>query len=463
MLALTRQSVWLIISVALMTAQASTPLMAEVVRLKAAPSPADNPLKGLVPYSKPEEGRFPHSLEFEYLRFSDLMTGARSFDWQPLEKLLDGIASRGNQSVFRVWIEYPGQKSGLPQFLRDLGVKVTDWHNKEEQPPADQFHSPDYENEHLITAIERYIAAFGKRYDGDARIGYITAGLLGSWGEWHTYPREDLFASVKTQQRVLTAYAKAFKKTPVLLRYPAGSNRDDLASNADLPFGYHDDSFAWGTLDTDREDDSWFYMPSLKAAGAAALNKWRTQPIGGEVRPEVWGQIHDVKPKHKRAQDFITCVEQTHATWLMESGLFEKKSSVERRERAIEHVRRMGYDFHVSTAELQRRNSKLHVHLTVLNQGVAPFYQDWRLELAALTADGKVTQRWPVDWKLTGLLPGDADRNWKASLPLPEASVTGLTLALRVIHPLANGKPLRFANAEQDRQAPGWLSLGPLP
>jgi hypothetical protein len=123
----------------------------------------------------------------------------------------------------------------------------------------------------------------------------------------------------------------------------------------------------------------------------------------------------------------------------------------------------MGYDFHVSTANIRRQDSKLHVHLTVLNQGVAPFYQDWRLELAALAADGKVTHRWPVDWKLPSLLPGDAARDWKATLPLPEARVTGHTLALRVIHPLANGKPLRFANAEQDRHAPGWLSLGVLP
>ena len=78
---------------------------AEPVKLVTGPSPADNPLKGLVPYSHPKPGSFPHSLEFNYLRFSDLMTGPESFDWQPLEKLLDGIASRGNQTVFRVWIE----------------------------------------------------------------------------------------------------------------------------------------------------------------------------------------------------------------------------------------------------------------------------------------------------------------------------------------------------------------------
>ena len=94
------------------------------VKLAPGPSPADNPLKGLVPYAEPKAGCFPHSLEFNYLRFSDLMTGPERFDWQPLEKLLDDIASRGNQTVFRVWIEYPGQKSGLPKFLRDVVVGV---------------------------------------------------------------------------------------------------------------------------------------------------------------------------------------------------------------------------------------------------------------------------------------------------------------------------------------------------
>ena len=432
---------------------------AETVKLAPGPSPADNPLKGLVPYAEPEPGCFPHSLEFDYLRFSDLMTGPESFDWQPLEKLLDGIASRGNQTVFRVWIEYPGQKSGLPKFLRDQGVKVTEWTETEKKPREKVCLSPDYEDERLIGAMESFIKALGQRYDGDARIGYITAGLLGSWGEWHTYPREDLFASVQTQKRVLDAYEKVFKKTPVLLRYPVGKETPTLASNASRPFGYHDDSFAWGTLDNGKKENSWYYLPILKPAGDAALNKWRTHPIGGEVRPEVWGQIHDAKPKHQKAQDFITCVEKTHVTWLMESGIFEKKPDTERYGRATEHVRRMGYDFHVQTADITRDDAALKVRLTVNNQGVAPFYPDWRLELAALDPKGSITKRWPVDWKLTGLLPGDPAREWTAELNV-DAKLVGQTLALRVIHPLSNGKPLRFANADQDRDAPGWLSLG---
>jgi hypothetical protein len=439
-----------------------TLLKAEPVHLQPAPSPADNPLKGLVPYAnhaRKGESHFPHSLEFDYLPLAKLMPGQSRFDWEPLDALLNKIATRGNQAVFRIWIEYPGQQSGLPDYLRELGVKVTSWSNPDEKKTC---YSPDYEDERLVSALEAFITALGQRYDGDPRIGFITAGLLGSWGEWHTYPREDLFASPKTQRRVLEAYEKAFNQSPILLRYPVGKGDEHKAANAHYHMGFHDDSFAWGTLDRGQKDD-WFFMPLLKKAGAAALNKWRTQPIGGEVRPELWGQIFDAKPAHPKAQDFAECVRQTHVSWLMESGMFKEQATAARYASAVAHVQRMGYDFHVATAEITRASSKVQLRVTVLNQGVAPFYQDWRLELAALGADGKIAHRWPVDWKLTGLLPGDAAREWQAALNLPPESLAGRTLALRVIHPLPHGKPLRFANAEQDRHAPGWLSLGTLP
>jgi hypothetical protein len=93
--------------------------------LKPAFSSADSPLKKLVPYSGMAGDTFPRSMEFDYLSLSDLINETETFDWQPLEALLSGIASRGNQVILRVWREYPWRKSGMPTFLRDQGVKVT--------------------------------------------------------------------------------------------------------------------------------------------------------------------------------------------------------------------------------------------------------------------------------------------------------------------------------------------------
>lgn len=70
--------------------------------------------------------------------------------------------------------------------------------------------------------LKNFIAALGAKYDGDARIGFITAGLLGHWGEWHTYQREDLWAGKDVQIEVMDAYEAAFKRSPVLLFLSAG-------------------------------------------------------------------------------------------------------------------------------------------------------------------------------------------------------------------------------------------------
>jgi len=424
------------------------------------PAPADNPLKGLVPYARPQAGRFPHSLEFSYLPLSDLMIGPESFDWQPLEKLLDDIASRRRQTVFRIWMEYPGHTDGIPKFLEEQGVKVVEWLNTNTDPfPRKQVRTPDYSDPRMRAALRRFIAALGAKYDGDPRIGYITAGLLGTWGEWHTYPRSELMASKEVQAEVMDAYEAAFRRTPVLLRYPAGENAWAHAANDRRRLGYHDDSFAWATLETGRRQDDWFFVPALQAAGPAALEKWRTCPIGGEIRPELWGQIFDDQPQHKQAQDFAECVRQTHATWLMDTGMFRGRQAQARIDNAIRQVQRMGYEFHLLEASVKTQaGGGQTITIRLRNSGVAPFYHDWKVELGAL-ANGRIVRTIPVDWTLTGLLPETEPRTWEVSAPAEQALAAGERWALRVVNPLPNGLPLRFANEYPAGAPEGWWPL----
>jgi hypothetical protein len=198
----------------------------------------------------------------------------------------------------------------------------------------------------------------------------------------------------------------------------------------------------------------------LESAGPNAVDKWKTQPIGGEIRPEVWGRIFDEEPKHKQAQDFAECVRQTHATWLMDSGMFREQAKPERLARAVERVRRMGYDFRVTTADIRPGANVVDVALQVVNEGVAPFYRDWPVEVGVLSSEGRVLVSHRPDWKLTGLLPGDAARKWEFSLSTKDLPAGTHSLAIRVSNPLPNGRPLRFANKDQDRHAAGWLTVG---
>lgn len=432
-------------------------LSQESTTLEYSPAPIDNPLKGFVPYQGEGKSRFPHSLEFNYIPFASMVKGEEQFDWSEMDSMLNDISSRGHQAIFRVYIEYPGKKSSIPSFLIEGGMNVTRWKYEDEQGSI--IETPDYSDTRFRRSLARFIEELGKWYDGDPRIGYITAGLLGLWGEWHTHPRSDLFAEKEVQREVLDAYEKAFRKTPILLRYPAGSQDEEMEGNADRSFGYHDDSFAWATLRTGRAADSWFYMALLEQAGESALTKWKASPIGGEIRPEAWGIVFDPKPKDKRVQDIEKCISETHVTWLMDSGLFGKKQSVERTRRAEAIVRKMGYEFYARSVSIQRTSEKkVQIELFLENRGVAPFYADWPAEWGLLR-DGKPVAVFACSGKLKGLLPGEARSSWRDELDLKGVPSGRYEWGVRVSNPLSNGRPIRFANATQDEET-GWLRLG---
>ena len=429
--------------------------------LEYAPAPVDNPLKGLVPYQGEKRAMFPHSLEFNTIAYSKLVKGYDQFDWQPLEQLLNDISSRGHQAVFRVYLEFPDEQSGIPPFLVKDGLKITRYPNiySERKPPT-LAETPNYEDRNLRRSLQTFVTALGKKYDGDPRIGFITAGLLGLWGEWHTDPRNELFASKAVQQEMLAAYTAAFKITPVQLRYPVGDKDPNNAANAQLKFGYHDDSFAWGTLDTGKPDKNWFYMPSLQAAGPAAVAKWQTAPIGGEIRPEAWGQVFDETPDKPEIQNFRKCVDATHASWMMDSGMFRQKQDSERIDRATTESRHMGYEFYVPAVTIAPvAAGKLPVNVELVNRGVAPFYYDWPIEFGAVSG-GKLQKTFRGSGKLTGLLPNDPARKWADLLDLNGLAAGNYQLVMRVPNRLPAGHPLKFANQAQDADLPGWLTLG---
>jgi hypothetical protein len=204
-------------------------------------------------------------------------------------------------------------------------------------------------------------------------------------------------------------------------------------------------------------------MTSLRAAGPEALEKWKRHPIGGEIRPEAWGIVFDPQPGNPQVQDFAACVEATHATWLMDTGMSRGEIPPQRRARAEEAVRRMGYDFHVRAVTLPPRASgTLDLQVELVNQGVAPFYAAWSPELTLVPAASPAPRplnRTPLDARLDGLLPGDPSRVGTARIDLGGVPPATYHVLLRVPNPLPRGNPVRFANAPQDQHLPGWLTL----
>jgi hypothetical protein len=416
-----------------------------------APAPVNNPLKGLVPYATLNNANFPCSMEFSYLPLKAVMHGPGKFDWSPLEKIVDGISSRGHQTIFRFYLDFPGKPTGVPQYLLDSGVRLTVLTNAA-TGLAEQF-SPDYEDPHLRKALTDFIAALGARYDGDPRIGFVQVGLLGAWGEWHAHhlgPK--YFASRVVQDEVLDACERAFKKTRVLVREPKS------VSMSRRPFGWHDDSFAYQTIAPPAD----CFLGKL--ARFDGLDQWKSQPIGGEIRPEIWGTVFDIPSSAPKGQEFDRCVEQTHVSWLMDSGMYRERPSSARLKQATELVHRLGYEFYISDTQSHwsPADHSISVLLHVQNRGVAPFYYDWPVQLAVLNQRHKLAAIWPTEFKLTGILPGGPEAVWsftRSGIQLPDGDYK---LLLQAPNPMANGHGLYFANRSQNLDRAGWVTVGAL-
>jgi hypothetical protein len=439
---------------ATVTLAAGTPAVAQAhsgstqwTALSYAPAPADNPLKGFMPYAGSYQ-TFPYSMEWFYLPLSDVMTGPRQFRWDALEKQLNAIAARGHQAVFRFYVDYPGKPSGIPQYLLDAGLPTR---------PYDEFGNngvsvaPDYGDPRLVAALENFITALGRRYDGDPRIGFLTLGLIGFWGEWHTWPYdgwtkpENWMPGTDVLARILNRYEAAFDRTRLLARYPSPENKG-------LHIGYHDDSFAFETLPV----QSWHFVQRLIDEGVT--EKWKQEPIGGELRPEIQSCLWDEPVSCTQYEDYADSVEQTHASWLINHSAFAGAGYTgDNYFRALAASKSLGYELTVTEASVSRDR----VSIRVANRGAAPFYYDWHAELAAVDSQGRVVRRWKTPWTVAEIQPGQDPAQLTAPVNTHGLRPGTYDVVMRVANPLPNGIPLRFANSSQDNHS-GWLTLGTL-
>lgn len=102
------------------------------------------------------------------------MVGDNIFDWDLLDGLIQGAASRTKHSVMSFYIHWPGQELMLPQYLRDeKNVTIL--------PTEEYGDSLDYQNADLQLAIHQFITALGQRYDGDMRIAAVHISVVGFW------------------------------------------------------------------------------------------------------------------------------------------------------------------------------------------------------------------------------------------------------------------------------------------
>lgn len=376
---------------------------------------------------------------WSWLVVTNVMRDRDEFDWTGLESRLEKNSKRGLHTILRPIVDEGSRNTLVPPFLTKIeGATAVDFNG---------YIVPVYSDPATREALLKFVEAFGARYDGDRRIGFVEVGLLGQWGEgWAPHSNAGRSTEVTPESRdaVYEAYRRCFKKTILLLPRP-GTN------TWTTPFGFHNEAFAL----TDR-----FYQ-ILQDSSPDVQQRWRRSPINARVHPEYASaeKNRNLTFDHITESRILSWIEREHYSCIrLPSGGAMPR---EMRERFVRTAQRAGYELWVKQLEFEQAGDIFKLRVTVTNTGVAPFYYAWPIELAVLEND-RATRSRSTSWDIRRVIPGDGDVVYESMIDTKDLPAASRTLLLRIPNPLPKGPPIRFANRAQDQHVDGWLSLGDL-
>ncbi|MEC9123491.1 MAG: DUF4832 domain-containing protein, partial [Verrucomicrobiota bacterium] len=143
---------------------------------------------------------------------------------------------------------------------------------------------------------------------------------------------------------------------------------------------------------------------------------WKRKVVGGEMVPHAAKSWLGKQWGHTREM-----TRRSHFSWVGPYGpALESKTSKAFVERSDEMVRKMGYQFRLEEIRHSTRvlaGAPCKIFLKGVNEGVAPFYYPWPVQLAWIDADGKILSKTNLNDDIRKWLPGHFSIN--TDMPAP--------------------------------------------
>ena len=364
--------------------------------------------------------------------------GKNTYDWSSIDEMIENANAYQHHIIIRLFIHWPGRPLALPDFLQNKIDLV-------------RYHSdiiPYYGDATLRRVLKSFIVAFGRRYDGNTRIYSIQAGLIGSWGEWHTvgcsFKGEPCLPDY-VKDELTQWYAQAFRKTKIQVRYP-----DNVLAFSN-GMGFHDDSFTYTTVGgvyNGGLDKNAIFWTMANAFNTSTF--WQNSPMGGEFRPD--NAVNIFRPGAYKAgtqykQDFMVCVRITHSSYVawirgyVSGGVGPSPEE----ENARVASSRLGYNFMIDKIGLYKNskgNTDMYVYMRQI--GVAPFYYDFALHLLCGAEGYAISHARTGIPKSVLLTEGDTYVAVLSDIPAQSCSNTDVELQLKSPY-LYDERPIRWA------------------
>ncbi len=108
------------------------------------------------------------------------------FNWAIVDTPAQRWIARGKQVAFRFttsenWLEY-----ATPKWVFDAGAKGVRYTWTEGEKEDGKCVDPEFDDPIYLEKLENFLAAAGKRYNGNPHVAFIDVGTYGMWGEGHS-------------------------------------------------------------------------------------------------------------------------------------------------------------------------------------------------------------------------------------------------------------------------------------
>lgn len=324
-------------------------------------------------------------LEFSYMLYNEVCKEKDVFDWTPMDRLLEQVASRGHQAIVRFRYTYPGYTSAVPDYIKAL----PDYEQRTSKSEGKDTEFPDWRHPELQRFHKEFHRRFAERYDKDPRLAFVQTGY-GLWAEYHIYDglyiKGQTFPSKEFQKEFFLGMDEWFEDCSWSISIDAGDSfygpfQMDKTL-LDLHFGNFDDSFMC-------EDHDGYNTRMWKVFGE---ERYKHSPFGGEFNYYTTDdQRHCLDKEGWHGRLFEDEVAKFHMTYIIgnDQPRYQKPARIK------EAAMAMGYEFTI----LDYRVKGSSVAVEIKNTGVAPIYRDAYVAVGGVRGEYNLRQLQPGEFQ----------------------------------------------------------------
>ena len=373
-------------------------------------------------------------LRYVELRWREVEPQEGVYAWDALDAQYGfrDLRARGIHLVVRFVCDVPGQEShmDIPDWLY-AQTGDGSWYSTD----YGKGYSPDYSNATFRAAHRRVLAALGEHFGNDSFVTYVELGSLGHWGEWHVKSGEGLpsMPDEAVRDRYAALYREAFPQAALLMRRP-------FRFAAEHELGLYNDMA--GLPEDTEEWLGWIacggWYEGVPEGLVPMPDAWQTAPIGGELT----SRLSMEQLLTTDLSRTVSLIRQSHMSFLG-----PKTAEIAFREGYDAVLAALGYRLRVTEASLRRVTGGTVLTLTFTNDGTAPFYWDWPVNVYVEEADGTTVEAQPLALSLPDLLPGGCQtvKTKLAGVPGRWWEEQDRRITLGIVDPMTGRDAVRFA------------------